>query len=205
MCIRDRVRFEIDQKHLADGVKGIAGDLRWNDWTPPEWFKELEKNDPESAYRVSVMVMLNEGANWVNKVGPNLDKILASEMFFAFDNEKFTKLFNHDFKLVTSKMLHDLCEPYTDQNGRTCMRYKEVRSDKGGNDIDSEVMKKLVGIKDYKEEMAKFLAKQGGREEPNFMDRMNAYTAWNMFYMFGDSSLADRMRVLPTYGKVIND
>jgi hypothetical protein len=71
--------------------------------------------------------------------------------------------------------------------------------------IKDDVLSKISHIKEYEEDLAKFLAEVNGREEPDYMDRMNAYTAWNMFYGFGDSSVADRMRILPTYNNVIND
>jgi len=192
----------ISPENAAEAMKFMAYDLRWQSWTPPEWFKRL---DGETQARIEYMVMVNDGAAMLTRAGKDLDKITGNPMYFVFDNEKFTKLFNDDFKAVTSKMLHDLCEKYVDQNGRTCMRYKEGINQMGKPGIDAKVEKKLEGIRDYKEEMAKFLAKKNGREEPNYMDKMNSYTAWNMWFMMGDSSLADRRRVLPTYTGVICD
>lgn len=253
--------WTLSYKKAAEGMKFMADDLRWSDWTPPEWYNDL---DSETQYRVSLMMMVNEGAAWTNKFGPDLEKIKGNPIYKSFDNEKFSALFNEDFKLVTSKMLHDLCEPYIDQNGKTSMRYKEVfykkdgggewiykmgsdgkpeldifgdklkvkgiyGVDNGGYDIDHDVILKLVGIRDYKEELADFIAEKNnswekyakddkmghkkgeyildedGKKIADVMSKMNAYTAWNLFYMFGDSSLADRMRMLPTYGGIIND
>ncbi len=202
--------WELDPSHMADAMKFMAGDMRWSDWTPPEWFKKLEKENPEEAYRISVMVMMNEVAAGVNYAGKNLDKIVGNDGIFAFTHEHMSKLFNEDFKMVMSKMLHDLCEPAdVDQNGRVCLRYKEVvKRDSKGREyrtIDDKVWQNIRHIKHYEDELAKFLAERNGRGEPNYMDRMNAYTAWNMFYGFGDSSVADRMRILPTITGVVND
>ena len=98
-----------------------------------------------------------------------------------------------------------MCELYVDKNNHQCIRYKEGLNKKNKPGIRADVEKKIENIRDYKEEMATFLAEQNGRKEANYMDKMNAYTAWNLFYMFGDSSVADRRRVLPTYGMIIND
>lgn len=209
-------RWEVSPENAAMAMKFMDYSLRWQTYTPPKWFKDIkpiyesdgktvkESKDDIQA-RIEYMVMVNDGASFMSKAGKDLDKIQGNPMWFAFDNEKFTKLFNEDFKLVTSKMLHDLCEIYTDKNGRECLRYKEGINKKGKEGILASVEDKLENIRDYKEEMATFLAKQNGREKANYLDQMNAYTAWNLFYMFGDSSIADRTRVLPTYGGIISD
>jgi len=197
--------WEIDPEHMAQAMKYMAGDLRWSDWTPPEWFKKLEITNPEEAARISIMTMINEAASGVMSAGKNLDKILMNDTVFCFSHEHMSKLFNEDFKLVMSKLLNDLCEIKPDQNGRKCLRYKEGYNNKGIWTIEKEVVDKIRHIKSYEDEMADFLAKKNGRSKPNYMDQMNAYTAWNMFYGFGGSSMADRMRILPTYNGVIND
>ncbi len=251
----------ISKENFAAALKYMADDLRWSDWTPPEWYKYLPL---EEQNRISLAAMVNEGASWVNKIGPDLEKIKANPLYKSFDSEKFTSLFNDEFKLVMSKMFHDLCETYADQNGNTCMRYKEVfykkhpdgswvlgkdnrrevgvwGRDNGAFDIDQDVSDRLINIRDFKDSLAEFLSEQNGKwlrysegepvpeglkvvdgfvcrvvkdqktgEEtfkkiPDYMSQINAYTAWNLFFMFGDSSLADRMRVLPTFGGIIND
>ena len=201
-------RYDVTPEKVAEAFMFMDSDLHWDSYRSTQWFKDLgaTKEGERQQARIEYMVMVNNGASWVSRFGPNLEKITSNPMYFALDNEKFTKLFDEDFKLVMSKMLNDLCEKYTDQNGKTCIRYKEVPDTKnGGFKIDDKVSKHLKEIRDYKEEMADFLAKQNNRTKPNYIDRMNASTAWNLFYMFGDSSLADRMRVLPTYGGIIND
>ncbi|MFA6184550.1 MAG: hypothetical protein WCT51_02580 [Candidatus Shapirobacteria bacterium] len=254
--MRGGARWEISPENAAMAMK-FMDDMRWQTYTPPEWFKKLGKTEEgrETQARIEYMVMVNNGAASLLYAGKDLDKIRGNKMYSAFDNEKFTKLFNEDFKLVMSKMLHDLCEEYSDQNGKTCMRYKEkfykklfykqdndgkfikdendrkiegifgkdkgrwdyfldendrkiegiFGKDKGSMDIDQDVFGKILEIRNYKEEMALFLANQNGRKEANYMDKMNAYTAWNLFYMFGDSSLADRMRLLPTFTGIVSD
>jgi len=211
---RGGARWEISPENAAMAMKFMDSSMRWQTYTPPEWFKKIKpiinkdgsikESAEEIQSRIEYMVMVNDGAASMSYAGKDLDKIQGNKMWFAFDNEKFTKLFNEDFKLVTSKMLNDLCEFYTDQNGRKSLRYKEIVND-GSRKIDGKVKDHLVDIRNYKEELATFLAEQNGRKESNYMDKMNAYTAWNLFYMFGDSSLADRMRLLPTYGGIISD
>jgi len=196
------VRWEISPEYAAEAMKFMDSGMRWQSYTPPEWMKKL---DPETQARIEYMVMVNDGAASLSYAGKDLDKIQGNKLYFAFDNEKMTKLFNPDFKLVMSKMLNDLCEPYVDKNGQKCIKYKEGLNQKEKPGIKADVEIKLENIRDYKEEMADFLAKENGRKEANYMDKMNAYTAWNLFYMFGDSSVADRRRVLPTYGGIISD
>jgi hypothetical protein len=203
-------RWEVSKENAAEAMKYMAYDLRWQSWTPPEWFKKL---DGETQARIEYMVMINDGAASLSYAGKDLDKIQGNKMYFAFDNEKFTRLFNEDFKLVMSKMLNDLCELDRDKSGKVlldknekpALRYKEGKNSKKEEGILEKVEKKLEKIRDYKEELAAFLAKQHGREKSDYMDKMNAYTAWNLFYMFGDSSVADRRRALPTYGGIIAD
>ena len=212
---RGGARWEISPENAAMAMKFMDSSMRWQSYTPPEWFKKIKpilnkdgsvkESAGEIQSRIEYMVMVNDGAASMSYAGKDLDKVQGNKMWFAFDNEKFTKLFNEDFKLVTSKMLNDLCELYEDKNGRMSLRYKEVVDENGVRKIDGKVVKELEGIRNYKEKLADFLAKQNGRKEANYLDKMNAYTAWNLFYMFGDSSLADRMRVLPTYGGIIND
>lgn len=103
---------------------------------------------------------------------------------------------------------------------------------KGARIVDKDVLYKLEHFQNYKEELAYFLAEQNGNEYKiyeedddqghkkgeyvldanenrvrrlTFMDIMNAYTAWNMVYAMGDTSVWDRMRVLPTYNQIISD
>jgi len=223
--------WQVTPEKLAEAMLFMDSSVRWQSYTPPEWFKQL---DAETQARIEYMVMVCEGASNLSYAGKDLDKILGNKMYFSFDNEKFTKLFNGDFKLVMSKMLNDLCELYVDEKtGNKCLRYKEkfyklrkdgrfaedadgrkietVESDPDSRaDIDQDVLSRLSGIRNYKNELADFLAVQNGRvqngkPEANYIDQMNAYTAWNLFYMFGDSSIADRMRLLPTYGGIICD
>lgn len=214
--VRGGARWEISPENAAMAMKFMDSGMRWQSYTPPEWFKKIKpvyekdgKTIKETAEqiqaRIEYMVMVNDGAASMSYAGKDLDKIQGNKMWFAFDNEKFTKLFNEDFKLVNSKMLNDLCELYEDKNGRMSLRYKEGINKKGKEGIKANVEDKLENIRDYKDELALFLAKENGREKANYMDQMNAYTAWNLFYMFGDSSIADRMRVLPTYGGIISD
>lgn len=106
---------------------------------------------------------------------------------------------------------------------------ENVRGGLGKRGITGEVMAKLRMIENYKEEMAYFLAEQTdgfmkyhkddkeghkkgdlmkdskGKFVPNPLCKMYAYTAWNLWYGMGDSSLADRMRFLPTWDKIVND
>ncbi|MDD4106698.1 MAG: hypothetical protein PHX84_01990 [Candidatus Shapirobacteria bacterium] len=202
-------RWEISPEYAADAMKNMDSGMRWQSYTPPEWMKKL---DMETQKRIEYMVMINDGAAGLSYAGKDLDKIQGNRMYFAFSNEKFTTLFNPDFKLVMSKMLNDLCEfdrdkngNEVDKNGQKSIRYKEGINQKGKPGIDAEVEKNLEKIMNYKESLADFLAKENGRKKANYMDKMNAYTAWNLFYMFGDSSVADRRRVLPTYGGIISD
>jgi len=232
-------RWEISPEYAAEAMKFMDSGMRWQSYTPPEWFKKIKPTYNEDGSiketagdiqaRIEYMVMVNDGAASLSYAGKDLDKIQGNKMYFAFDNEKMTKLFNPDFKLVMSKMLNDLCEPYTDKNGQKCIRYKEGLNQDKKPGIKADVEIKLENIRDYKEEMATFLAEQNntwekyekddkqghkkgdfvldndGNKVPDYMCKMNAYTAWNLFYMFGDSSVADRRRVLPAYGGIICD
>lgn len=198
-----RARFEVSPENAAQAFKFMAGDLRWDSWRPPEWYKNL---DDDSQFRIEVMTMICDAAAGMKYAGKDLDKMLGNKVAFEFTNKHMSKLFNHDFKLVTSRMLNDLCETYVDQNGNEVLRYKEVFDPESGKTtIAPRVREKIGKIQSYKEELAMFLAEQNGRSKPNYMDQMNAFTAWNLFYTNGDSSLADRMRILPTYSGIIND
>ena len=109
--------------------------------------------------------------------------------------------------------------------------YYNIRNEIGKMGIVAEVMNKLRMIENYKGELAFFLAdkmgddgfmkynrndKEGyktgdfmldneGKKIPKPICKMYANTAWNLWYGMGDSSLADRMRVLPTWNKIISD
>jgi hypothetical protein len=205
--------WELDADHMAQAMKFMAGDMRWSDWTPPEWFKKLENGtdkEQEEAYRISVMATICNAASNTAWAGKDLEKIMGNKDLFSFTHENMTKLFNKDFKLVMSKMFHDLCELKPDQNGRLSIRYKEgwetdEHTKKEYWTIKKSVTDKISNIKNYEDDLALFLAKDNGRTEANAIDKMNAYTAWNLFYATGGSSLADRMRILPTYNNVICD
>lgn len=106
---------------------------------------------------------------------------------------------------------------------------ENIEGRKGKRGIDSEVIKKLRFIENYKGDMAYFLAEKidgfmkyykddddghkagefilddKGEKIPNPICKMYANTAWNLWYGMGDSSLADRMRVLPTWNKIVSD
>lgn len=107
---------------------------------------------------------------------------------------------------------------------------EEKNKGKGAIALDESVMTKLDFIEDYKEEIASFLAAQHGDEGfvkytedvddhkkgefilnnkgeklPKPIYQMYAYTAWNLWYGMGDSSVADRMRMLPTWDKIVSD
>ena len=194
--------WQVTPEKLAEAMQ-FMDDPRWSSATPPEWFKALPEVDQA---RIEYMIMINSGASYLaNRAGKDLDKIRANPLYFQLDNKKMTILFSKELKLVYSKMLTDLCEFYTDQNGRQVLRYKEGINQIGKDGIAAETEKKLESIRTYKDELALFLAKQAGRKEPSYLDRMNAYTAWNLFYVMGDSSLCDRRRVLPTYTGIISD
>lgn len=222
-------RYDVPPEKVAEAFLFMDSALHWDSYRNTQWFKDLSATEEgkKQQARIEYMVMVNNGASNMIWAGKDLDKITGNKMYFAFDNDKFTKLFDKDFKLVASKMLHDLCdEPYKDKNGIMYTRYKEE-----GDDINDKVKEHLYKIRDYKGELADFLAKQDNRfkvyttdddkghkkgefilndknekiPDVNYMDQMNAYTAWNLWFMMGDSSLADRRRSLPTLGGIICD
>ncbi len=119
-----------------------------------------------------------------------------------------------------------------DKNGkRIILPENEENRNKGIKTIKEEVIETLDFINEYKDKIADFLATQDKRfqkytkddkyghkkgdfivnekgeriPDTNYIDKMNAYTAWNIFFAMGDSSLADRMRILPTYEGIISD
>jgi hypothetical protein len=193
--------WQISPESAAEAM-GNMDRMYWQSYTPPEWMKKL---DAETRARIECMIDINMGAVILGEAGRDLERIRENGMYKKFTNERLTKLFNPNFKLALSKMLNDLCELYKDQNGHMCLRYKEGINKDGKPGISEGVLSKLKNIADYKEDLAKFLAEQDKRKEPPYIYRMNAYTAWNLFYMFGDSSVADRRRSLPTYGGIISD
>jgi hypothetical protein len=312
-------RWELSPEYTAMAMKYMDYSMRWQSYTPPEWVKDL---DLELQKRIERMVAVNLMAAGLLHAGKDLDKILGNEVTFEFRNNQMTELFNDDFKLVTSKMLNDLCEFYFDQNGVRCLRYKEkfyklAEKDKDGNyignhdgsfflgadgkrevipftvenrgkginTIDQDVMYKLTHIQDYEDDLALFLSnekqkevdkkalvdglaardnngdvwmvhqednnikgvlykkgdfildrlgkkisvdagsgiwaiyakdkgnyKKGefildkkGNRIPGYLSKMNAYTAYNLAFGMGDTSLWDRTRVLPTYTGIISD
>ena len=193
--------WQLTADYAAEAMKYMDSSMRWQSYTPPEWFKKL---DGETQARIEYMVMVNNAAAGLLYAGKDLDKILGNKSTFGFKSKQMSRLFNDDFKAVTSKMLNDLCEFYTDQNGHRSLRYK-LKDEGGKISMDKNVKSKIERIEDYEDEMAMFLAQENGRSEPNYMDKMNAYTAWNLFFAMGDSSLADTMRILPTYEGIISD
>lgn len=224
--------YNVSPENCAKAMKWMASDLRWSTWTPPEWFSHLP--DSEKA-KVLVMVAVNQSAAGVAYAGKDLQKIFENNQIFSFTKEDMAALFDDDFKLVMSIMLNDLCEIVPDENGIPTLRYiEEVTIDKNGIEkrkIAERVMKKIEYREDYKEDLAKSLAKEKGHwkkydkddklghkkgdfvlddsgekiPEPNYLDLMTAYTAWNLFYAMGDSSACDRLRILPTWNGIISD
>ncbi|MEI8067995.1 MAG: hypothetical protein WCG91_03570 [Candidatus Shapirobacteria bacterium] len=212
-------RWEISPEFAAEAMKFMDSGMRWQSYTPPEWFKNLpprrgKNGEVESRLdqqkRIEYMVVINNAAAGLLYAGKDLDKMIGNKATFGFTHEQMSCLFNNDFKLIMSKILNDLCEPYVDQNGVECLRYKEVDVfDKEGRFvkrvIDKDVQTKIEFYQNYEDSLADFIAKQNGREKADYMDKMNASTAWNMWFAMGDSSLADRMRILPTWDGVIAD
>lgn len=224
--------WEVSPQKAAEALWEMAYDLRWSKWTPPEWFGALDK---ETQKIFETMVKINSAGAMLYHSGKNLDDMYGNEAFFAITSQEMSRLFNKDFKLVVSKMMTDLCEEYVDQNGNTCLRYKEcfykyeeridgaIRFErdgnnkrikipetqanlgKGGRTVDDDVVEKIQHIQKYKTDLAKFLADQNGRPEPNYLDLMYASTAWNLAYAGGDTSVWDRTRSLAPYDKVISD
>lgn len=189
----------VSETKLAEAMKYMADDLRWSSWTPPDWFK---KKDPIEQARMEFMIMVNDGASFLKKFqNADLDKCRLNPLYTAWNNESFSTLFNEDFKLVSSKLIHDLCEIYVNKDGVRTTGFKQ----KDGN-LDPDVKDKLFHLNNYKEELALFLAKKNGREKPNPMDLMNAYTAWNIRFLFGDTSFMDnRLRAVPPAAGIVSD
>jgi len=87
--------------------------------------------------------------------------------------------------------------------------------------IDKEVMKTIRDIENYKDKVAKMLAEKNndwqkkedgsplrtekGKLIPGYLSKMNAYTAYSLMFAMGDTSVWDRMRILPTYEGIIAD
>lgn len=219
--------YNVSPEHCAKAMKWMASDLRWSPWTPPEWYNRLP---PKDQAKVLVMIGVNTAAASLAYAGKDLLKILESNQIFGFSKEDMATLFDGDFKLAMSIMLNDLCEIVPDENGIPSLRYKEVEIN-GERTIDPEVSKLLSYREDYKEELARKIARENGHwqkydqndksghkkgdfilndkgeriPEPNYLDLMNAYTAWNLFYGMGDSSTCDRLRILPTWNGIIAD
>ncbi len=197
--------WQVTPEKLAESML-FMDSVRWQSYTPPEWFKAL---DVETQIRIETMILVSEGAFSLMRAGKDLDRILGNPLYFSLDGERMTKLFNGDFKLGMSKILNDLCEFHISETGSgdkiPFLRYKEEVNKDGVRVIKKSVKDEIENIRDYKEKLCLFLAKKNNRAVPNYMDRMNAYTAWNLFFVFGDSSVADRMRLLPTYGGIICD
>lgn len=209
--------WQLSAEYAAEAMKYMDSSMRWSTYTPPRWFKDLAKNPDgsvnekgkEMQARIEYMVMVNNAAANLLYAGKDLDKIMQNKAAFGFKNRQMSLLFNEDFKFVTSKMLNDLCEFHVDQNGQESLRYKlkQVTGKNGDKKmiINEDVREHIEEVEDYEEDLAKALAKENGRTEPNYMDKMNAYTAWNLFFAMGDSSLADTMRIFPTYEGIISD
>lgn len=176
-------KWELSPEYTAEAMKYMDYSMRWQSYTPPEWFKDL---DPTLQAKIEYMVMVNSAAAGLLHAGKDLEKILGNDGAFVFTNEQMTRLFDDDFKLVTSKILNDLCEFYTDKNGIKSLRYKErfYQLDKESEDgfahgadgrrieipytienrgkgirtIDQDVLRRIETIMDYKDEVALWLA-----------------------------------------------
>ncbi len=253
--------WELEPDAMADAMLDMDYQMNFNSRTPPYWFKNLKpetlgfantKTEKERIQaKIILMSMVNDAASWLKSAGKDLDKIIGSRSAFSFTHEYMNTLFDADFKLVMSKMINDLCEFYTDQNGNQCLRYKEkfyklLRKNENGvpiledgeevdksgqfvvdkktgkrktiddnefnrknkigiRTIDEDVFGYLDGRETYLKNLAIFLAKTRGREKPNYLDRMNANSAWNLWFSEGNSSVADRMRILPTWEGIMCD
>ncbi len=70
-----------------------------------------------------------------------------------------------------------------------------------------EVYKKTVYDENHKivHKKGDYVLDEDGNKKAGYLSKMNAYTAYNFFYAMGDSSLADRKRILPTFNGVISD
>lgn len=95
----------------------------------------------------------------------------------------------------------------------------------GARTIDKDVLENLEHFQHYKDRLAQWLAEQNGNETKKdkdgneildkktnkpirkltYMNMFDAYTAWNLVYAMGDTSVWDRMRILPTYNQIISD
>lgn len=199
---REQPSWMVSKEAAAKALKKMADDLRWSTWTPPEWFKEMTDLEQE---RFLTMVLINDGASWLKRwQNADLEKCRLNPAYTEFSKKRLTELFNEDFTLVMSKMLNDLTELHTNKDGVKMLRYKE---NDDNTDIRSEVKEKITKIDSYKEELAQFLADR--REHKKGVvtpeDLMNASTAWNLFFMMGDSSFADRLRALSPPAGVLSD
>lgn len=192
-------QYEPSYDGFVSGLKFMENrmTLRYNDYLKMSWYEGLTKHEMD---KLAIAMMMSEVANGLKGAGKDLEAIMKNKQIFGFLNEHMSTLFDDDFKLVTSHMLNDLCTLGVDSNGKKCLRYKE-----NGLKIDDDVKDKLNHIHRTEDEWADWLAQQNGRTKASNMDKLNAYTAWNMFFGLGDSSMADRLRSLPTWEGVISD
>ncbi len=255
---RDRVEsrpWDLKPDAMADAMLDMDYSMNFQSRTPPGWLENLKPEQLGFANtkeekdrlkgRIMLMAMVNDAASWLKGAGKDLDRIMGSKTAFSFTHEYMNTLFDDDFKLVMSKMINDLCEPYIDCNGNSCLRYKECfyeydyNADGGKGDyvydivkidgkevkkrrilpdipenrnrgvrtIDQNVFNNIDNREDYLNGLAKFLAKSRRGEEAKvtYLDRMNAYSAWNLWFAMGNSSVADRMRILPTWEGIMSD
>ena len=138
--LEDRDSFQVVQEKVADALKDMARDLRFDIHRPPEWFKRLP---PEIRSRLEVVLAVNDMAVGLKFAGKDYDVIQQNRAEFGLKLHYMNALFDDDFKMVASKLVNDLCEFYLDQSGNKCLRYKEVnyllpKKDKDGNSFDKE-------------------------------------------------------------------
>lgn len=98
---------------------------------------------------------------------------------------------------------------YEDNLALVFANYKQKEADRMGIVVGKgiwETYKKNV-YRDGKiiHRKGDFVLDDDGNKKAGYLCKMNAYTAYNFFFAMGDSSLADRKRILPTFNGVISD
>lgn len=174
--------------------------IRWYDERPPAWFDKKNMNSDERELIDLRLKLLNAAANKVYLRNRDIEKL----------RNNYPEVTEHDFKLLWEKMpgfkealtgiVSDLCEEYTDNDGRILLRLKTQGTGDTPFAINKVVKDKVEHFYRYKDDYSKTLdnanvlttseKRKLGKIEADKLVAMRkteaVSAAWNFLYV-GDS------------------